>query len=172
VDRPDRLSLWSHCQGVYNLRTDVSLALQIPLENIVVQHVEGAGCYGHNGADDVAFDAALLARAGKGRPVRVEWSRADELAWAPMGAAMAIEIEADLDSAGEIVDWRSDVWSNGHVSRPGRSKTPTVLRPRKWPTPPSASSPSIRRWPTAAAPSATRCRSMICPPGPLPAIAC
>jgi nicotinate dehydrogenase subunit B len=124
---PDRLSLWSHCQGVYNLRTDVSLALQIPLENIVVQHVEGAGCYGHNGADDVAFDAALLARAGKGRPVRVEWSRADELAWAPMGAAMAIEIEADLDSAGEIVDWRSDVWSNGHVSRPGRSKTPTVL---------------------------------------------
>ena len=124
---PDRLNLWSHCQGVYNLRTDVSLALQIPLENIVVQHVEGAGCYGHNGADDVAFDAALLARAGKGRPVRVEWSRADELAWAPMGAAMAIEIEADLDSAGEIVGWRSDVWSNGHVSRPGRSKTPTVL---------------------------------------------
>jgi nicotinate dehydrogenase subunit B len=124
---PDRVNIWSHCQGVYNLRTDVSLALQIPVENIVVEHVEGAGCYGHNGADDVAFDAVLLARAGKGRPVRVEWSRADELTWAPMGAAMAIEIEADLDSTGEIVGWRSDVWSNGHVSRPGRSRTPTVL---------------------------------------------
>jgi nicotinate dehydrogenase subunit B len=124
---PDRLKIWSHCQGVYNLRSDVSLALQIPVENIVVEHVEGAGCYGHNGADDVAFDAVLLARAGEGRPVRVEWSRADELAWAPMGAAMAIAIEADLDRTGEIVGWRSDVWSNGHVSRPGRSRTPTVL---------------------------------------------
>jgi len=59
--------------------------------------------------------------------VRVQWSREDELAWAPMGAAMAVEIEADLDPDGEIVDWRSNVWSNGHVSRPGRSRTPTVL---------------------------------------------
>jgi CO/xanthine dehydrogenase Mo-binding subunit len=123
----DRVRIWSHCQGVYNLRADVALALKIPLENIVVDHVEGAGCYGHNGADDVAFDAVLLARAAPGRPVRVQWSRQDELAWAPMGAAMAVEIEADLDPDGEIVGWRSDVWSNGHVSRPGRSRTPTVL---------------------------------------------
>ena len=123
----DRVRVWSHCQGVYNLRADIALALKMPPENIVVDHVEGAGCYGHNGADDVAFDAVLLARAAAGRPVRVQWSRADELAWAPMGAAMAIAIEADLDADGEIVDWRSDVWSNGHVSRPGRSRTPTVL---------------------------------------------
>jgi CO/xanthine dehydrogenase Mo-binding subunit len=123
----DRLRIWSHCQGVYNLRTDVALALKLPAENIIVEHVEGAGCYGHNGADDVAFDAVLLARAAQGRPVRVQWSRQDELAWAPMGAAMAIQIEADLDLAGEIAGWRTDVWSNGHVSRPGRSSTPTVL---------------------------------------------
>ena len=123
----DRVRVWSHCQGVYNLRADIALALKMPVENIVVDHVEGAGCYGHNGADDVAFDAVLLARAAPGRPVRVQWSREDELAWAPVGAAMAIEIEADLDADGEIVDWRSDVWSNGHVSRPGRSRTPTVL---------------------------------------------
>ena len=61
------------------------------------------------------------ARRG-GRPVRVQWSRADELAWSPFGAAMAVEIEADLDAAGEIVGWRHDVWSNGHVvaARPQR----------------------------------------------------
>jgi len=126
---PDRVHIWSHCQGAYGLRADTALALGIPPENIVVEHVEGAGCYGHNGADDVAFDAVLLARAAEvgGRPVRVQWSREDELAWAPMGAAMAIELEADLDADGDIVDWRGQVWSNGHVSRPGRMPIPTVL---------------------------------------------
>jgi CO/xanthine dehydrogenase Mo-binding subunit len=126
---PDSLHIWSHCQGAYGLRADTALALGIPAENIVVEHVEGAGCYGHNGADDVAFDAVLLARAAEvgGRPVRVQWSREDELAWAPMGAAMAIELEADLDASGDIVDWRGQVWSNGHVSRPGRMPIPTLL---------------------------------------------
>ena len=75
----------------------------------------------------MAFDAVLLARAAGGRPVRVQWSREDELAWSPMGAAMAVEIEADLDARGEIVGWRGDVWSNGHVSRAGRAPIPTVL---------------------------------------------
>ncbi|HET6925401.1 MAG TPA: molybdopterin cofactor-binding domain-containing protein [Hyphomicrobiaceae bacterium] len=126
---PDRLHIWSHCQGAYGLRADTALALGIAPENIVVEHVEGAGCYGHNGADDVAFDAVLLARAAEvgGRPVRVQWSREDELTWAPMGAAMAIELEADLDAGGDIVDWRGQVWSNGHVSRPGRMPIPTLL---------------------------------------------
>jgi CO/xanthine dehydrogenase Mo-binding subunit len=89
--------------------------------------MEGAGCYGQNGADDVALDAALLARAVEGRPVSLNWSRADEMAWAPLGAAQAVDIEADLDAQGEIVAWRHDVWGNGHVSRPGRGKTPTLL---------------------------------------------
>ena len=124
----DKVQVWSHCQGVYNLRADLALALGLPPENIVVQHVEGAGCYGHNGADDVAFDAVLLARAAGGRPVRVQWSREDELAWSPMGAAMAVEIEADLDAGGDIVGWRGDVWSNGHVSRPGRIADPDRAR--------------------------------------------
>src|SRR5204863_2148308 len=60
-------------------------------------------------------------------PIWVQWSRADELAWSPVGAAMAVEIEADLDAQGEIVGWRGDVWSNGHVSRSGRSAIPTVF---------------------------------------------
>jgi nicotinate dehydrogenase subunit B len=123
----DRLHVWSHCQGVYNLRADLALACALPPENIIVAHVEGAGCYGHNGADDVAFDAVLLARAADGRPVRVQWSRADELIWSPFGAAMAIELEADLDAQGDIVAWRHQVWSNGHVGRSGRAPIPTVF---------------------------------------------
>jgi CO/xanthine dehydrogenase Mo-binding subunit len=124
------LRVWCHSQGVYNLRADLALALALPAERIVVAHVEGAGCYGHNGADDVALDAALLARAAKGRPVRLVWSRADELAWSPFGPAMAVELAADLDANGEVLAWRHDLWSNGHSTRPGRATTPTLLAAR------------------------------------------
>jgi len=120
------LNVWTHSQGIYNLRADLALVFALAPERIVVEHAEGAGCYGQNGADDVALEAALLARAVKGRPVSLLWSREDEMAWAPLGACQAVDIEADLDEKGEIVAWRHDVWGNGHVSRPGRGKTPTL----------------------------------------------
>jgi CO/xanthine dehydrogenase Mo-binding subunit len=123
----DRVHVWTHSQGVYFLRSDLALVLKLPLENITVEHVEGAGCYGHNAADDVALDAVLLAKAAGGRPVRVQWTRAEEMSQAPFGAAMAIEIEADLDSSGEIVEWRHSVWSNGHTARPGRANSSALL---------------------------------------------
>jgi CO/xanthine dehydrogenase Mo-binding subunit len=123
----DRVHVWTHSQGVYLLRADLALVLKLPVENITVEHMEGAGCYGHNAADDVALDAALLAKAAGGRPVRVLWSREDEMSQAPFGAAMVIEIEADLDAQGEIVDWRHSVWSNGHAARPGRAAQPALL---------------------------------------------
>ena len=123
----DRVHVWSHSQGIYFLRADLALVLKVPLESITVEHMEGAGCYGHNAADDVALDAVLLAKAARGRPVRVQWSRADEMSHAPFGAAMAIEIEADLDATNEIVGWRHSIWSNGHTARPGRAAQPALL---------------------------------------------
>lgn len=123
----DRLHVWTHSQGVYLLRTDMALVLKLPAENITVEHMEGAGCYGHNGTDDVALDAALLARACGGQPIRVQWSRQGEMADSPFGAAMAIEIEADLDVQGDIVGWRHSIWGNGHVARPGRGALPALL---------------------------------------------
>jgi CO/xanthine dehydrogenase Mo-binding subunit len=123
----DRVHVWTHSQGVYLLRADLALVLKLPVENITVEHMEGAGCYGHNAADDVALDAVLLAKAANGRPVRVQWSRQGEMSDAPFGAAMAIEIEADLDAQGEIVDWRHSIWSNGHAARPGRAAQPALL---------------------------------------------
>jgi CO/xanthine dehydrogenase Mo-binding subunit len=122
-----RLRVWSHTQGVYNLRADLALVFGLAAEDIAVEHVQGAGCYGHNGADDVALDAALLARAANGRPVRVQWSREDELAWSPFGPAMAIDLEADLDERGEVLAWRAGLWSNGHTFRPGRASAPVLL---------------------------------------------
>jgi nicotinate dehydrogenase subunit B len=123
----DRVRVWTHSQGVYLLRSDLSMILKLPSDHITVEHMEGAGCYGHNAADDVALDAILLAKAAGGRPVRVLWSRADEMSHAPFGAAMRIEIEADLDAQNEIVAWRHSVWSNGHSARPGRADMPGLL---------------------------------------------
>ena len=123
----DALEVWTHSQGIYNLRTDLAKVLALPAERIAVQHVEGAGCYGHNGADDVACDAALLARAVPGRPVQVQWTREDELGWSPFGAAMAVDLQAEVDAGGRITRWQHAVWSNGHSSRPGRAPTPVLL---------------------------------------------
>lgn len=126
-DQPTQLEVWSHTQGVFNLRADLAAMLGLPPEAVRVRHADGAGCYGHNGADDVAGDAALLARAVPGRPVRLQWSREDELSCAPVGAAMVADLQADLDAEGRIAHWRHEVWSTGHSMRPGRSPIP-VLR--------------------------------------------
>jgi CO/xanthine dehydrogenase Mo-binding subunit len=123
----ETMEVWSHSQGIYNLRTDLAKALRLPQDRIVVRHAEGSGCYGHNGADDVALDAALVARAHPGTPIRVLWSRAEELGWSPFSPAMLVEIEAAADARGTLLSWRQDVTSNGHSSRPGRGKEPTLL---------------------------------------------
>jgi CO/xanthine dehydrogenase Mo-binding subunit len=121
------MEIWSHSQGIYNLRTDLVKALKLPADAITVRHMEGAGCYGHNGADDVALDAALVARAHPGRPVRVMWSRAEELGWSPFSPAMLVEVEAEADAGGTLTSFTLDCASNGHSGRPGRGADPTLL---------------------------------------------
>jgi CO/xanthine dehydrogenase Mo-binding subunit len=115
-----RLRIWSHTQGVYPLRSDIAAVMKMDPGAVRISHIEGAGCYGHNGADDVALDAALLARAVPGRPVKVQWMRDDEFAWEPFGSAMAMRLSAGLAANGGIVDWRYELWSNVHSTRPGR----------------------------------------------------
>lgn len=123
----ESITVWTHSQGVYNLRADLALALGLAPEAVTVRHVEGAGCYGHNPADDVALDAALLARAAGERPVRVLWSREEELGWAPYGPTMAVDVSAGLDASGSVVQWTLENYSNGHSTRPGRADKPALL---------------------------------------------
>ncbi len=113
------LTVWSHSQGVFPLRRDLAAVLALAEERITVKHVEGSGCYGHNGADDVALDTALLARAVPGRPVKVQWMREDEFAWEPYGSAMVVRASAGLGIDGSVVDWNYAVWTNTHSTRPG-----------------------------------------------------
>lgn len=124
---PDLLEVWTHSQGIFNLRADLAVMFGMTENHVSVQHVEGAGSYGHNGADDAACDAALLARAVPGCAVRLQWTREDELSQAPFGAAMAVDIKAEVAGDGRITGWQHDVWSTGHSMRPGRSKTPVLL---------------------------------------------
>lgn len=122
----ESLDVWTHSQGIFNVKADLEVFLQrnhagARPAKVAVHHVEGAGCYGHNPADDVAFDAVLLARAAAGRPVRVLWSRADELSCGPLGPAHLVDIRADVSPQGKLVALEHTIWSNGYTSRPGRS---------------------------------------------------
>jgi nicotinate dehydrogenase subunit B len=113
------LTIWSHTQGVFPDRAAIAGMLRMPKEQVRIIHAEGSGCYGHNGADDAAADAALLARAFPGRPVRVQWMREQEHSWEPFGPAMVTKVRAALDAGGRIASWDYDVWSNSHSTRPG-----------------------------------------------------
>jgi nicotinate dehydrogenase subunit B len=113
------MTVWTHTQGVYPDRQGIAEMLRMPPASVRLIHVEGSGCYGHNGADDAAADAALIARAMPGRPVRVQWMREQEHAWEPFGPAMLTKLKASLAEDGRIADWNFEVYSNTHSMRPG-----------------------------------------------------
>ncbi|MFQ5610267.1 MAG: xanthine dehydrogenase family protein molybdopterin-binding subunit, partial [Woeseiaceae bacterium] len=113
-----RLDVYSHAQGMYPLRRALARALGMQERKIDCHHREASGCFGHNGADDAACDAAVLARALPGTPVRVQWERGDEFAWEPYGSAMRVQLSADIDRDNTIRSWNCDLWSCPHSSRP------------------------------------------------------
>jgi nicotinate dehydrogenase subunit B len=119
--RDGKLTVWNHAQGVFPLREAIAEMLRMPLDKVHCIHMEGSGCYGHNGADDAGADAALLALSFPNRPVRVQWMREQEHAWEPFGPAMVAKARATLDASGRIASWQYDVWSNAHSTRPGKA---------------------------------------------------
>jgi CO/xanthine dehydrogenase Mo-binding subunit len=121
------LSVWSHSQGIFRLRDAIAQVVQLDPHAVRVEHVPGAGCYGHNPADDVALDAVLLARAVPGSAVLTQWTRQDELAWDPLGSAMTCDAAATVTPAGELLSWDYEVWSQGHTARPMRQGQPSLL---------------------------------------------
>jgi nicotinate dehydrogenase subunit B len=114
-----KLTVWTHCQGVYPLRAALAKILKLEPSSIIVHHVQGSGCYGHNGADDAAADAAILAIQKPGQPIRVRWRRQEEFVYEPKTPAMVVKVRALLDEAGRPVDWTQEIWSPTHNLRPG-----------------------------------------------------
>ena len=113
-----KLTVWTHNQGVYPLRASLAKVLGMKEGDIRAIHMDGPGCFGHNGADDAALDAALLARNLPGRPVSLKWMRADENAWEPYGPATVIKMQASLNAGGDVIDWNHDVRGYAHSTRP------------------------------------------------------
>jgi nicotinate dehydrogenase subunit B len=138
--RNSQLEVWSHTQGVYPLRNALCDFLGLSREQVTVRHAHGAGCYGHNGADDAATDAAVIALQLPGHCIRVQWRREEEFGFEPSGTAHMTRIKAVLDTTGKPVDWTCEVWAGSHVQRPifGGS----LLAHEAWPTPPPPPKPN------------------------------
>jgi CO/xanthine dehydrogenase Mo-binding subunit len=102
-----KLTSWSASQATHSLRKQLAQMMGLPLENVRCLYVEGSGCYGRNGHEDAAADAALLAKA-TGKPVRVQWSRADEHGWDPKGPPTLIDVRAATDGSGTVTAWESE----------------------------------------------------------------
>ncbi len=125
--RDGTIEVWSQSQSIHPTRKDIAATLGIAPDAVVIHHVQGAGCYGHNGADDAALDAVLLAREVEGHPVRLQWSHEDNLSWSPYGPAMVVAMEGATDESGRIAAWRHELWSNPHIARPGLQDSPSLL---------------------------------------------
>ncbi|MDB5760131.1 MAG: isoquinoline 1-oxidoreductase subunit beta IorB, molybdoprotein [Burkholderia sp.] len=115
--RDGAATVWCGTQHSFGLVTAVAKVLELPPERVRVAWTEASGCYGHNGADDSAVDAALLSQA-VGKPVRVQWMRQDEHGWGPKGPAMVIDVAAGLDADGNIVAWDFINLTSTHSTRP------------------------------------------------------
>jgi len=114
----EKATVWSPTQGVWYQKSTVAMLLGLKPENVHVIFRRGSGCYGLNGADTVTYDAAILSQA-VGKPVRVQLSRKDEMAWENYGNAYAIEERAGLDAQGNIIAWDHESWSPTRGNRPG-----------------------------------------------------
>jgi len=122
-----QLTVWTHAQGVYPLRMLIARVCGLAAADIKVIHAQGAGTYGHNGSDDAAMDAAVIAMRRPGKPVRVLWRREDEFGHEPVGTAMHVELTAELDAGGKIADYATEIWSGSHTGGRGRCLAETAL---------------------------------------------
>jgi nicotinate dehydrogenase subunit B len=109
----------THSQSVFETSTAIAKMLGLEPSKVRCQHMQGAGCYGHNMADDAAADAALLAMTVPGQPVRLQYTREQEHKWEPYGSAMVIQTKAGVDANGNVLDWDLQIWSTPHGTRPG-----------------------------------------------------
>ena len=161
--RDGQMTVWTHCQGVYPLRAALARMLKLDPSAISVRHVQGPGCYGHNGADDAAADVAAIAFRMPGRPIRLRWRRQEEFAFEPVSPAMVVKVRAKLNDAGELIDWTTEIWSGTHRAGPAaapifspwrhcRTRRPRRRRTmcRKQPAAPPAMASRFTRSPSSA----------------------
>ena len=109
-DKDGSVTVWTASQATHNLRKQLAAMLAVDPGKIRCVYLDGAGCYGRNGHEDAAADAALLAREA-GQAVRVQWMRADEHGWDPKGPPTLLDLRAGLDQDGKILAWESELFT-------------------------------------------------------------
>ena len=110
--------IYSHSQAIYDLKFSISKYFDISPDNITIEFAPGSGCYGHNGADDVAFEAALLSKDFPNQHILLKWTREDEHCWEPYGSASLNKIEGSINNEGKIIYWSNEVYSDTYLTRP------------------------------------------------------
>jgi nicotinate dehydrogenase subunit B len=124
--KPESATVWSATQSAYPTRSIVAKLLNMAIDKVRVIYVRGSGCYGLNGADAVSFDAAILSHA-VGKPVRLQFSRQDEMMWENLGSACAVQLRAGLSHDGRIVAWDREDWVASLGNRPGYDQPGNVI---------------------------------------------
>ena len=104
-----KVTCWSASQQTHLLRKQMAQMLSLPEEQIRCVYIDGAGCYGRNGHEDAAADAVLISKM-LGKPIRVQWTRADEHGWDPKGPPSLYDYRATLDAEGKVISWQSDAF--------------------------------------------------------------
>ncbi|HSB82744.1 MAG TPA: molybdopterin cofactor-binding domain-containing protein [Candidatus Methylomirabilis sp.] len=107
--RPDRATIWTASQATHKFQPAFARILGLPREKVRLIYLDGSGCYGMNGHEDAAADAALMSKA-VGRPVRVQWTREDEHGWDPKGPPQLLELRAAVDASGQVIAWDAQAW--------------------------------------------------------------
>ena len=118
----NKYNIYTHSQGIYDLKSTLSKALVTSEENINLKYSPGSGCYGHNGADDVAFEAAFIAKSFPNKHILLKWTREDEHCWEPYGSASINKLTSTIDKKGEIIYWSHEVFSDTYMTRPSVSE--------------------------------------------------
>ncbi len=118
IFKDSKFTIYTHSQGIYDLKTSIAKALKTSTDNIRLKYAPGSGCYGHNGADDVAFEAAFLAKEFVNHHVLLKWTREDEHCWEPYGSASINKLTSTLNEKGKIIYWSHEVFSDTYMTRP------------------------------------------------------
>ena len=118
----NKFTIYSHSQALYDLKLSCSEYFGVNPENVTLKFIPGSGCYGHNGADDVAFEAGLLSKEFPDTHVLLKWTRQDEHCWEPYGSASLNKLTGVINDKGKIIYWSNEVFSDTYMTRPSNTE--------------------------------------------------
>ena len=118
----NKFTIYSHSQALYDLKLSCSEYFGVDPENVTLKFIPGSGCYGHNGADDVAFEAGLLSKEFPDTHVLLKWTRQDEHCWEPYGSASLNKLTGVINDKGKIIYWSNEVFSDTYMTRPSNTE--------------------------------------------------